>query len=430
MKIRGVFFIGLLLLGATISKAQESETKSGWSWALMPTSGYNADVGFGIGGMFELYDYGDGTFYPTYKHKLHLEYYTTTKNVTKQILYYDSDYLIPNARVSVEASHYREQALEFFGFNGYEAEYNAAYEDDQSPDYISRMYYKHKNNMWRFKADVQGDIIGRKLRWIAGINYYGIKTSTVDIARLNKGKDEEKQLPDVDLLFDEYVKKGIIPADQKDGGSHTFLKAGLSWDTRNFEANPMSGMWTEAMVLTAPSILSNTNYSFTTLAFIHRQYIPIVANKLTFAYRLDYQPTIAGELPFYALPIIHGSRITNYGYGGGESIRGVMRNRLMGKDVFYANFEIRWMFAESKIGKANMEWGLTPFFDTGRVTKRFKIANEDPSLIYAKESFHNAYGLGFKFTINKNLVVAMDYGMPVKKQDGNGGFYIKVQGMF
>ena len=429
MKIKRVILIITMAFIALTLRAQESETKSGWSWALMPLSGFDTDVGLGGGGMFELFDYGDGSYYPTYRHKLHIKYYTTTKGATKKVFYYDSDYLIPKARVSFEISNYREQALEFFGFNGYEAEYNPAYEDDQSEDYISRMYYRYRNNMTRIKADLQGDIIGRKLRWIGGINYYAVKTSTVDIDHLNKGKKEENMLPHVDLLFDEYVKKGIIPEDQKDGGNHTFIKAGISWDTRDFEAHPMSGIWTEFMVMSAPSFLSNTDYSFTTLAFIHRQYIPIIEKKLTVAYRLDYQPTL-GDIPFYAMPIVHGSRITNYGYGGGESIRGIFRNRLLGKDVFYANMELRWLFAKSKIGKANMEWGVTTFFDTGRVTKRFDIPDNAPYVAYGKETFHNAYGVGFKFTVNKNMVVTMDYGMPANKQDGKGGFYIKTTGMF
>jgi hypothetical protein len=91
--------------------------------------------------------------------------------------------------VTVEASHLTEKALYFYGLNGYESLYNPSLEDDESDDYISRMYYRHERKLTRLKAEFQGKISTQNFRWFGGVEYNLAKTATVDIDALNKGKD-------------------------------------------------------------------------------------------------------------------------------------------------------------------------------------------------------------------------------------------------
>ncbi len=76
---------------------------------------------------------------------------------------------MPGIRITAEASHLTEKALDFYGFNGYESFYNADYEDNESDEYISCMYYKTERKLTRFKADFHGKITGPEFRWFAGI---------------------------------------------------------------------------------------------------------------------------------------------------------------------------------------------------------------------------------------------------------------------
>ena len=92
---------------------------------------------------------------------------------------------------------------------------------------------------------------------------------------------------------------GIIGEKEKDGGSANFLKAGVIYDTRDNEANPMKGMWSEALITYAPKFLFNPEFSYAKLVLIHRQYFTILKDKLSFVYRLGYQGTIGGEAPFF-----------------------------------------------------------------------------------------------------------------------------------
>jgi hypothetical protein len=185
---------------------KKEKIKKGWTFGALPVVAYDADMGFQYGALAQFFDYGDGTIYPDYRHTFYVEVSRFTKGSGVNQLFYDSKYLIPgNIRITADLDYLTERALDFYGFNGYEAKYIHAVTDQESDDYISRVYYKHERFMLRAMADFQGWIIGEQFRWLAGLNYFNIKTATVDIDRMNKGKKEDKQLPYTTLLYDEYV---------------------------------------------------------------------------------------------------------------------------------------------------------------------------------------------------------------------------------
>jgi len=232
----------------------------------LPVVAYDADMD-SVRRPGPVFDYGDGTIYPDYRHTFYVEVSRFTKGSGVNQLFYDSKYLIPgNIRITADLDYLTERALDFYGFNGYMAKYEPSVIDQGSDDYISRVYYKHERFMLRAMADFQGWLIGEQFRWLAGINYFNIKTATVDIERMNKGKKEDNQLPDTTILYDEYVKYGLIGEDEKNGGSHAILKVGLIYDTRDNEAAPNKGTWSEILLMAAPEFMSNTSSGFTQLA--------------------------------------------------------------------------------------------------------------------------------------------------------------------
>ena len=175
----------------------------------MPAVTYSTDLGFQYGLVVNLYHFGDGKSYPKYHHSLYLEWSRYTKGSGVNTIRYDSEYLIPKIRVTAELSYLTEQALDFYGFNGYEALLDESLSDDEDTAYISRMFYRMDRNMLRAKADFQGSIMEKKLRWMAGIEMSNFKTGDVDIENLNEGKDPEDMLPDTALLFEKYKKWGV-----------------------------------------------------------------------------------------------------------------------------------------------------------------------------------------------------------------------------
>jgi outer membrane protein assembly factor BamA len=418
----------------------KEKRKKGWSVNPLPVLGYDSDLGLQIGALCQVFNYGNGDNFPEYKHMIYGEFSWFTKGTSIYQIAYDSKFLIPGVRFSGIFDYTTERAVDFYGFNGYEANYIPSVTKEGSDDYISRMFYRLERRKIRFVADFQAPIAKTKLRWLAGLNILWIKTSTVDVARLNKGKSEEKQLPDTALLYDQYVKYQFIRPDEKDGGTTIYLKLGLVWDSRDRESSPRKGIWSEIMLLSAPTFLGNSPYAFARLVVTHRQYVTLVKEYLVFAYRLSYQGTIMGTTPFYMMSYMNSSfSFTSKpdGLGGAKTLRGIMRNRIIGDGMAFGNVELRYKFINFRAFKQNMSFTLTGFLDGGMVVQDHKIYTntlpEDQYSFYfndASDHLHLSTGLGLRLSINQNFIIACDYGLALNRQDGTSGLYIGLGHIF
>lgn len=423
------------ILVAFSQAEEEKKGKEGYSFGVLPAVSYDTDLGFQYGLLTNIYDYGDGSIYPKYKHSLYAEASRFTKGSGIYRIFYDSEFLVPNIRLIGDLSYLPDQALGFYGFNGYDAIYNKGYENSKSADYISRMYYRHKRNTFRFKLDLQGQLVG-DLNWSVGYTFLNFDIGTVPVDKLNKGKDDEDLLPDTALLYDKYIDWGIIDNKEASGGSHHNLKLGFVYDTRDNEPCPMSGMWTELVTFTSLS----EDYNFGKLSFIHRQYFTLIPKNLSLAYRLGYQGKVWGDMPFYMYPYMvysysPSSKID--GLGGSRTVRGMLRNRLVAESVAFANVELRWKFANFDLLNQECYMALSPFMDFGQTIKKKEIdttgvpnGDLDDHFATGEEALHITYGAGFHFAMNHNFVVALDLGVPINEQDGEMGMYIGMNWLF
>ncbi len=452
---KSVFLLLILIsfiskLSAQESNAKEEKVKDGWTFGAVPVIAYDSDLGFKYGGLVNFYNYGKPTSYPEYLQSIYFEISRTTKGSGINQLSFDSEHLFPSkpVRVTADISYLTEQALDFYGFNGYQSAYIPDFEDDNSNNsiYRSRMYYRMERKMIRFAADFSGNLFETNFKWLAGFAHINHKLGSVDIDALNDGLDHDELLPSTDSvpgLYDEYVNWGIIPQKESDGGKINYIKLGAIYDSRDNEANPMSGIWSEIVLVTAPKFLDNYENDYTQLSVTHRQYFTLVKNKLSFAYRLGYQGTLAGNVPFYMLPYLNFSynpSIVIEGFGGSKSFRGVLRNRVVGDGVVYGNLEFRWKFIKTVIKNQNLYIALSTFTDFGQVVQETKVNTTnipiDGSVDLTNyfdsqnDQLHISYGLGLHFALNKNFIVAFDYGLAGDKRDGSSGLYIGMNFLF
>jgi len=441
-------FVIIIPIAEAQKKEKETKTKTekikdGWNFGALPVVSYNSDLGFQYGALVNLYDYGDGSNYPKYDHSLYLEASWYTKGSGLFRFYYDSEALIKGVRVSADVSFIPDQAYSFYGFNGYDAVYNHAWEETSSNEYISRVFYRQKREFFRVKLDFQGKMVGN-FRWLAGFNLFSIYTTSVDIDHLNRNKSAEDKLPDVPGLYDKYVDWGVISEGQKSGGLLTNFKLGAVYDSRDNEPNPMRGIWSEIILIGAPKFLSNMETGFTKLVITHRQYFTLIKKKLSFVYRLGFQSTIFGEAPYYVEPIMYMSKMNgagSEGLGGAKTLRGILRNRVVGDGVVYGNFEFRWKVVSTTWFNQNFYFALSAFFDTGRVIKDFEVEdkvtnvnyapyNESDYFAFGTETFHNSVGGGLHIAMNQNFILAVDFGKALNEQDGNSGIYVGLNFLF
>ncbi len=416
-----------------ISYGQETEKiKTGWNLGALPTISFDTDLGFQYGALVNLYHYGDGTRYPRYNHSLYFEVSRYTRGSGINRFFYDSDQLVKGIRTTFDLSYITDPKLDFFGFNGYETSYNAAFVDeDNTADYISRVFYAHDRKMFRTKVDLVGKLSGENLNWIAGFAIYNFKSGAVD--------REKYDMPEAETLYEKYINWGIIKDGEKDGGWVNYLKAGLAYDTRDNEPNPMKGLWTEAVIQTAPGFLGNGDFGHTKFALTHRQYFTIIEKNLSFAYRLAYQQTLGGKAPFYAQPLVITSFLkgsTSQGLGGSKTLRGIARNRVVGDGFLYGNVELRWKFVRFIALNQNIYLALNPFWDFGVITQPIDLGVDVNSLDWGaeflktdfftgeKDKLHHSLGAGLKIAMNENFIISVDMGKALNEQDGNMGFYI------
>ncbi|MGF7139367.1 Omp85 family outer membrane protein [Roseimarinus sediminis] len=443
MKQALLFFVLVLLcVGAKAQDESAEQVKTGWNFGALPTITFDTDLGFQYGALVNLYNYGDGSRYPNYNQSLYFEVSRFTKGSGINRFSYDSDRLIPGIQTTFDLSYLTDQAYDFYGFNGYEAVVNTSWfksDVDDNSEYISRTFYKYNRKMFRAKLDVQGKLLGNKIRWVTGFNLQNFVISSVDIDELNEGKESDL-LPPQNGLYEKYQEWGLISDDEADGGFIPTLKAGVVFDTRNVKTNPMKGVWTEAVVEGTSKIIGS-EASFAKFALIHRQYFTIIPDDLAFAYRLAYQTTIGDkQVPFYYQPQVMTSILLealSEGLGGAKSIRGLYRNRVVGDGFMYGNLEMRWKAVRFRFINNNFYIGLNAFTDFGRVTKKIdidkQIAQIENSANYfapGTEKFHIGYGAGLRIVMNQNFVIAADYGRAVDPQDGKSGIYIGLNYLF
>ena len=435
----------LVLFGLTAFSQENKKDqliKKGWNFGALPAVTFDTDLGFQYGAVVNFFNYGDGSRYPDYNHSLYVEVSRFTKGSGIYRFYYDSDQLIKGLQTSMDLSYLTDQAYDFYGFNGFDAVFNDKWIDDKSDDYVSRVFYKYDRKLFRWKIDLQGKITSDRFRWIAGINFLNFDIATVNLEKLNKGKREEDQLPDVEGLYDKYLDWGIISPEEADGGFVPTFKGGVVLDTRDNKANPMHGIWTEAVLVVSPKVFGAES-SFSKLSLTHREYFTLIPDDLSFAYRLAFQTTLGGEVPFYyqsqvITSIMTGS--TSEGLGGSRTLRGIRRNRIVGNGIFFGNAELRYKVGRFHLLNNNFYLGLNGFVDVGRVTNKIEFENPlSPimsSIRYSDyfeddaEAMHLSYGVGLRVAMNQNFIIAIDYGLATDERDGSSGLYMGLNYLF
>jgi len=452
MKRTIVLVIALLFCsGLSAGNEKGQITKTGYNIGPLPAIAYDADKGFQVGAVLQLFNYGDGSNYPNYDSKTYFEYSYFTKGSQLIQLRYDNKELIPGVRWSSSLRVTLDKAFDFYGFGGYQSYYDCdkilAGKDKSSSDPIFSPFYKYRRNEAKFKTDFLG-VITDNLRWEGGLFFDYYKLGTIDYDNINKGKSDDKKFPsDMPTLFDYYKKAGVISEVEKDGGYAGGLRAGLVYDSRDKEGAPSRGVWAEGHVIAALPGISKIQYYKYSLTWRH--YLPIVDNDiLTFAYRLNYEGTFGNSAPFYALSYITnmGEKCDFEGMGGYNTVRGMMRNRVVGLDMATYTAELRWRFVKFHIGKQNIALALNGFSDGSVVTKgldvsKIKTLSGTAVPLYGqdKDTPHITFGAGFRFIMNENFIVAAEYGTPLThflknsplyNQDGTGAFYVNIGYLF
>lgn len=432
-----------LLLIIVLQKANTREVfrPTGLNFGVLPAFSFDSDLGLQYGGLVNLFNYGDGKIYPGFCQMYYLEISRFTGGSGVYRFMFDSGRSLRIGRLTTDLSYTTYDASEFYGFNGFNAVVNMDWINKDSEYYLSRFFYSCRKDVFSFRNDLQGEFSNTMFRWNLAFNILKYYLAPVDIDKINRGRDPDDMVPDIEGLYEKYHRWGLISARDFDGGFVSSLKFGLIYDTRDNEPNPMKGMWSEAGIEIAASYLG-TESPFSKIYFIHRQYFTLVENDLSLACRAGFQTRTGGQVPHYHQSQLLTSFIRGSaeGLGGAKSIRGVLRNRIIGDGLIYGNIELRWKPFYFDLFKQQFYIGVNAFLDFGRITDRIDyefpsqaIMGSDHFYDYfcpGSEKMHYSAGSGIRLVMNQNFIVAADIGRSFYKQDGGTGFYMGMNYLF
>ena len=189
---------------------------------------------------------------------------------------------------------------------------------------------------------------------------------------------------------------------QTPANGHTnFIRLGLTWDTRDREIGTQSGSWADFLVQRVDKKLGASN-DYTRWTAAVRHYQPL-GGRVTIANRLVVQNT-SGDVPFYVLGELQTTQKSQDGLGGSSSVRGLPKNRYVGRGILVSNNEVRWRAADFGLLGRPSSLVLSGFVDAGRVWA------EGLELSSAFEQLHAGYGGGARLALGSSFVVAVDVG--------------------
>ncbi|MBR4156240.1 MAG: hypothetical protein IKU01_06040 [Bacteroidales bacterium] len=427
--------------------------KKGWNFGPLPVVGFNSDLGFQYGACVDIFNFGDGSRYPKFDYKMNLEVSAYTKGSLNLRFYGDYYNLLPNSRLFVDAGYFTDKRFEFYGFNGFASPYynnlyvlNQSMADGQqvlSENFdrnFNSVFYRMDRKQFRFNSSLRSKFgFGEHLYYGVGLSYFNYNMGRINIHNEEYLYDEQM------TLYELYRESGLIRENEADGGNVTQLKLAFIYDSKNHDSDPTKGAYFEATVTAAPDFIDREGYSHATFNAVWQQYIPIVKENLTFAYRVVTQNVIAGEIPYYAMfnsNMLFYKKMSTDAIGGANSVRGINRNRVIGAGYAWLNAELRWKVTHFQFINQNWNIALNPFFDAGMVTQSYRLEEQESAwgkiqeeydyweihpgegenLIYSgeKEGLHTSAGCGLKLIMNKNFIISAEAAKALDKRDGEG----------
>lgn len=414
----------------SVSKSKlaiNKNTKEGNSWFILPIPGYGSDIGFKYGLVFSLYDFGKPSLYPDFKTNIHLEVSRTTKGITDIISHFYSKEIF-NSKFNLLANIYyrNEFAYDFWGFNGSQSKYNPKFQEAGSSVFISEVFNKIERSSLRCNLEFSHPL-SPKLKTHIGWNFFNVTINSASAYYSHRDSDIQDQ-DSSQSLYKNYINWQIIPESDKTGGIVNLFKTGFSFDNRNFESSPTKGQLADVILIFAPGILQSNGNSFLKLSASFHKYINLYRNKIIFASRLMFQSTLLGKTPYYMQSFLFSSRVISTqieGLGGGKTIRGIDRNRILSDGFLLSNSELRCNVFEFNLFKQSFSLEINPYLDAGITTKQIKydksLVPENPFISpTTKDKIHASVGSGFHIIMNKNINIYLDYGFSITKEHYNG----------
>ncbi|HET9931366.1 MAG TPA: BamA/TamA family outer membrane protein [Polyangiaceae bacterium] len=348
----------------------------------VPFAGGDSDVGFG-GGFIASWARLAG--YDPYLLRVEAATAVTFKRpddawavpYTDAYVLIDAPHVVPDRmRLRLRISYTREQRLPYSGLG------NASQRVPDSEDEQSRYTRIHPT------ADLQTELsLTKALHVLMGVNYTPNQIDINPASRLahdmNMGSDDVRR-----LLGDAHDHSVIL------------FSYGVTIDTRDNLVNPRSGFFATARVDLSPGESGVFTHRWARANTSVRGFVPLIPSRLTLAGRV-VTDWLFGDAPFYELPRYDATSAI----GGASGVRGIPAQRYFGKIKAFGNVELRSELVKMKLLGKETTWGITGFFDTGRVWADYEA---HPELDGTSLGLKYGTGAGLRIASGKSFVLRFD----------------------
>jgi outer membrane protein assembly factor BamA len=196
------------------------------------------------------------------------------------------------------------------------------------------------------------------------------------------------------------------------------LRLALSFDSRDFEPDPNSGIYAELSSEFGTKALA-AQYQYMRLMLSVRGFyspIPRIAD-VVLAQRVVYEVQTKGT-PFFSQTLMPFVDDNHTGLGGFRTLRGFRQNRFVGPIIALSNSEVRWTFVKFRVLGQGFALIAAPFVDIGRV-----FDNVGQTTL---AGWQRSQGAGLRIAWNEATVIMADYGF----SDEDSGLYLNFNHIF
>lgn len=191
-----------------------------------------------------------------------------------------------------------------------------------------------------------------------------------------------------------------------DGGFLTKIKAGVIYDTRNFEPDPSYGALVEYSFGYSPKWMGS-DFNYVRNQMQAMKFLPIfkfLPNENVLAGRFMMSTIQDSDVFFREVFDIWSASQGRLGVMGGEdALRGYKKFRFGGMIYGIANLELRSRLFDVDVLKQNFAFSFVPFVDAGRVWDNFQSMKFNNILV--------SPGAGIRVAWNQSTILRFDYSV-------------------
>jgi hypothetical protein len=393
----------------------------------IPIVGSDPDNGVAFGAQIQWYDNGSKDspffFYAPYRKRLSATADFTTRGTQEYFLEYDQPYVEDSPwRIHGFGGYMRFKYENYFGIGtstlgklSFPGQPGVTFSN--ANDYFDALranpggitwadYNSYDRQQLLFTGDLERDFFGGLLRPLVGIQVSYIN------ARDYTGNSYHNAINQETKLHTDY-RNGLING--FGGGWANLVRIGLTYDSRDYEPDPTSGILGQILAEGAMRwIGASSDYGHVSVTGQgYYRLLPDLTH-LVLAANAVYSNHF-GTVPFYAYPSMAApGSYRKEGLGGWQTLRGFNANRFVGPVQIQGNLELRWTMADFTIWGQNFRPMLAPFVDVGRVfdrTEQFSLTD-----------WQVTGGLAFRLAWNLATIISFDLGF---SREGVG-FYMEI----